>query len=51
MNKDYAKKYFDLAALGIIADVMDVRDFETREIIRYGLSHVNNILFTKMCEM
>ena len=51
MDKDYAKKYFDLAALGIIADVMDVRDFETREIIRQGLSHVNNILFTKMCEM
>lgn len=51
LNTSYAEKYFDLAALGIIADVMDLRDFETREIIRYGLSHVNNILFQKICEM
>lgn len=51
MNTTYAENFFDLAAFGIIADVMDLRNFETREIIREGFRHVNNRLFQKMCEM
>lgn len=30
---------------------MDVRDFETREIIHQGLKNVHNKLFYKICEM
>ena len=51
MNTTYSENFFDLAAFGIIADVMDLRHFETREIIREGFRHVNNKLFRKICEM
>ena len=43
--------FFDLAAFGIIADVMDLRNYETRYIVKYGLGHVHNELFKKMCQM
>ena len=51
LNKNYSDFFYDLAAFGIIADVMDVRDFETREIIHRGLKNVHNKLFYKICEM
>lgn len=43
--------FYDLAAFGIIADVMDLRDYETRYIIKTGLSFIYNPLFKKICEM
>ena len=51
LNTDYSKLYYDLAAFGIIADVMDLRDYETRYIVKTGLSFVHNSLFKKICEM
>lgn len=51
LNIDYSKLYYDLAAFGIIADVMDLRDYETRYIVKTGLSFVHNSLFKKICEM
>lgn len=49
LNTNYSDSYYDLAAFGIIADVMDLRDIETRYIVKYGLGHVHNELFKKIC--
>ena len=51
LNIDKSLNYYDLAAFGIIADVMDLRHLETRAIIKYGLHKVHNKLFKKICEM
>ena len=48
MNKDNAKQFVDLAALGILGDMMVLRDFETREIIEEGLSNLRNPFFLEM---
>ena len=42
LGVDFAKDYLDLVALGIIADVMDLRDFETKHIITLGLKNIRN---------
>ncbi len=39
---EYADDVLDLAALGIIADVMDLRNYETRRLITKGLANVKN---------
>ena len=42
MNIDNADNYLDLVALGIIADMMDLRDFETKHLIWKGLKNIQN---------
>ena len=42
LHVDYADQYLDLVALGILADVMDLRDFETRYLVDTGLADVRN---------
>ena len=37
LNVDYADQFLDLVALGMVADMMDLRDFETRHLITRGL--------------
>lgn len=43
-------RFLDLVALGMIADVMDLRDFETRHLIKQGLKNVQNPYFKGMVE-
>lgn len=43
-----ADKYLDLAALGIIADVMSMKDYETKEIINLGLDNITNVFMSNM---
>ena len=50
LNVDYAENFVDLAALGMIADMMDIRDFETKHIISLGLSNIRNPFFRAMVE-
>lgn len=50
MNVDYADDLLDLTALGIIADMMDMRDLETRHIITRGIENINNPFFKTMVE-
>ena len=50
LGKDIAKNYVDLAALGIISDMMVVTTFENRYIINEGLHNIKNPFFTAMCE-
>lgn len=48
LGTDYANSIIDLVALGMIADVMDLRDFETKRIIDMGLGHIINPFFQTM---
>lgn len=40
--EDHADDFLDLCAVGNIADLMDVRSFETRYFINQGIANVNN---------
>ena len=42
MGTNYANDYLDLVALGETADVMDLRQFETRELVSAGLKQIRN---------
>lgn len=42
MNIAYADDLLDLVALGLIADMMDLRDYETKRLIDKGLNHIIN---------
>ena len=42
IGKNYADEQLDLVAVGMIADMMDLRDTETKYLISKGLSHVDN---------
>lgn len=47
-DTNFANNFIDLAALGIISDMMDLRDLETRHIVSTGLSQVRNPFFKTM---
>lgn len=47
----YVDTYIDLAALGIIGDVMDIRNYETKYIISAGIKNIQNPFITSMVEM
>ena len=48
MNTDYAENYLDLVALGLVADMVDLRDYETKELISRGIRAVRNPYFKGM---
>ena len=48
LNVDYANYFLDLVALGLVADMMDMRDFETRHLITLGLQNIRNPYFYEM---
>ena len=48
LGKNYADDYLDLVSLGLIADVMDTRDFETQYFIQEGLKNVRNPLMKEL---
>lgn len=49
-NLNLANDYRDLAALGIISDMVSLKDFETRHLIKTGLSSLRNPYFKAMCK-
>lgn len=42
MGVDYADDFLDLVALGLVGDMMDLRDFETRHLVVRGLKNIRN---------
>lgn len=42
LKTDNASNYLDLVGLGLIADMMDLRDFETHHLITKGLQFIRN---------
>lgn len=50
-SEGYADTQIDLVALGMIADMMDLRDYETAYLSHYGLKNVTNPFFNTMVQM
>lgn len=48
LGESYADTYLDLVALGMIADMMDLRELETRYLIVEGLKDIRNPFFLEM---
>ena len=42
MGIDTAQQFLDLVAVGLIADMMDLRDFETKHLVHKGLKQIRN---------
>lgn len=49
-NYNYADDYLDLVSLGLIADLMDQRDFETSYLTQKGLKQIRNPFIYEMVE-
>lgn len=50
LGTDYAENYLDLAAVGIIGDMMDLRNYETHELIQRGLLNIKNAFLKAMID-
>ena len=50
LNVDYADQFLDLVALGMEADMMDLRDYQTRHLITRGLENIRNPYFKGMVD-
>ena len=50
VGKNFAEDYVDLATVGIIADVMELKSFEIRQIILRGMKEFKNPLLKAMVE-
>ena len=48
LGTDHANELVDLVALGLIADVMLMKDFETKHLIKLGLEQISNPFFRGM---
>ena len=48
MGTNYAIEYEDLAALALIGDMMDMKDFETHYLTKDGLQRIRNPFFVEM---
>lgn len=46
----YADDFLDLVALGMVADMMDLRSFETKRLIDMGCAEIHNPFFTYMAK-
>lgn len=50
LGNNKARRFEDLVALGLIADMVSLKDFETRHLITLGLKKINNPFFKLMVE-
>ena len=48
--REEAEQYLDLVALGMIADMMDIREVETKYYINQGLNNIQNKLFQALLD-
>ena len=48
LGANHADDFVDLAALGIIADVMSLKDYETKRVIDKGIANIRNPFFKGM---
>ena len=46
----YADEYIDLAALGIVSDMMSMLSLENRYIVHTGFKNIKNYFFQALCE-
>ena len=48
MKTSYADNYIDLVALALVADMMDLREYETKHLVNAGLKNITNPYFKGM---
>ncbi len=48
MGVNYADKIIDLVALGLVGDMMDLRDFETKHLVVRGINEIRNPFLKEM---
>lgn len=49
-NTDFADSMLDLVALGMVADMMDIRSLETKRLIDKGISNIRNAFLSALIE-
>lgn len=49
-NTSYANDFIDLAALGIVSDMMSMLSLENRYIVHTGFANITNYFFKALCE-
>lgn len=49
-NTSFADQFIDLAALGIVSDMMSMLSLENRYIVHTGLNNIQNYFFKALCE-
>lgn len=47
---NYAEEFIDLAALGIVSDMMSMLELENRYIVHTGFANIKNYFFKALCE-
>jgi len=47
-GQNFVDDYLDLVALGLVADMMDLKSFETRHLIGKGLANIRNPFFKSL---
>ena len=50
LGQDYANNLLDLVAVGMVSDMMDLRNFETRELITQGVNNLRNPFICEFVE-
>lgn len=50
LKVNYANEYLDLVALGMVADMMDLRDFETKHLIQLGFDNIRSPFIKMMMQ-
>ena len=50
MGTEYADDYIDVVMLGLVGDMMDIRNYETKYLIKQGLTHIRNPFIKGMAE-
>ena len=50
LEQNYANELLDMVALGMVADMMPLTDFETVQLIRKGVKNIKNPFFEHMVE-
>ena len=48
LEQNQADQFLDLVAVGLTGDMMDLRNFETKELIKEGLNKINNPLIAEI---
>lgn len=51
LHKNYANDFLDLVAMGMVADMMDLRNCETKHLINLGINNIKNPFLQKMVVM
>jgi len=49
-GKNYADKLLDLTAIGMVSDMMDLRSYETRQLINLGVKNIQNPFLSRFVE-